>query len=130
FPACLLPFERLILGQVAAALPARLREPLHAQIQLINKVQRLLDWREVEFYRMHWFRVNWPQSVLFANHEEFVLGSGLLTAGALAASVSVWATGGHLFAIEADSPLKAFRELTLEELEFVPGLHPEALTAL
>lgn len=126
FPARLLPFERLILARVGDALPAKLRQPLAEQIQLINKVQRLLDWREVEFYRMHWFRVNWPQSLLFDNREEFILGSGLLSAGALAAAVSVWAVGGHLFAIEADSPLKAFRELPLEALSFQLGRNPDA----
>lgn len=125
FPAQLLPFERLILDKVGAALPSRLQEPFAAQLQLINKVQRLLDWREVEFYRMHWFRVNWPQSVLFANREAFILGSGLLSAGALAAAVTVWAVGGHLFSIEADSPLKVYGGMALDELSFQLGLPPE-----
>ncbi|MBC9248862.1 hypothetical protein A9179_01100 [Pseudomonas alcaligenes] len=128
FPARLLPYERLILAQVGAGLPARLRQPFAEQVQLINKVQRLLDWREVEFYRMRWLRVNWPAAVLFDNREEFILGSGLLSAGALAASVSVWAVGGHVFSIEADTSLKPFRNLALSELHFTPGQPPEALT--
>lgn len=128
-PAKLLPFERRILASVGDSLPRRLREPFAAQLALINKVQRLLDWHEVAFYRMRWLRVRWPQEVLFDQREEFILGSGLLSAGALAASVSVWAVGGHVFSIEADSPLKAFRHLALDDLHFVLGQPPEALVA-
>ncbi len=126
-PKPLLPCERLILSQVGAALPRKLRGPYNEQLQLINKVQRLLDWHEVEFYRMHWFRVNWPPSVLFDNRSEFVLGSGLLSAGALAASVTVWAVDGHVFSLEADSPLKAFRDLAPDALHFTLGQPPETL---
>lgn len=80
-----------------------------AQVDSINKVQRLLDWKEIEFYCMSWFKVRWPQEVLFQNHAEFVLGTGVLESGGITATVSVWAVGGHVFSLESDVPLKQFK---------------------
>ncbi|MFG6417072.1 hypothetical protein ACG02S_24560 [Roseateles sp. DC23W] len=58
--ASLLPFEQAILRGIEVGLPVELRIKYSEQLAHINKVQRLLDWNEIEFYRMRWFKVRWP----------------------------------------------------------------------
>jgi hypothetical protein len=106
----LLPYERSILAAVSASLPEDMRALFDAQLSSINKVQRLLDWNEVEFYSKRWFKVRWPEEALFQDKAEFVLAQGVLNAGALTADVTVWAVGGHLFSIESPVSLKPFQE--------------------
>jgi hypothetical protein len=105
----LLPFERTILTSVAEALPGELKKLFGAQLTHINKVQRLLEWKEIEFYCMRWFKVRWPEAVLFQNTGEFVLGSGHISAGSYSAPITVWAVGGHLFSIESQASLRRFK---------------------
>jgi hypothetical protein len=105
----LLPFEHVILSTVGSSLLPEQRGQFGQQIAHINKVQRLLEWNEIEFYSMRWFKVRWPPAVLFQNHGEFELGSGTLQAQGLVARVKVWAVGGHVFSIESEVSLKPFR---------------------
>ncbi len=100
------------MSKVGSSLSPEQRDQLAAQVTHINKVQRLLDWNEIEFYCMRWFKVRWPTAVLFENHCEFVLGSGTLRAPDIVAPVKVWAAGGHIFSIESEVPLKSFRTAT------------------
>lgn len=81
--AKLLPFEKDILSSLCAAISPELRDQYSAQVESINKVQRLLDWKEIEFYCMRWFKVRWPREVLFRNQAEFVLGSGTFSVALL-----------------------------------------------
>jgi hypothetical protein len=104
----LLPFERAVLESVGASLSGEMRERFLAQLQHINKVQRLLEWNEVEFYCMRLFKVRWPENVLFHDRAEFVLASGQLQSGTVEASVAVWAVGGHVFSLESPRSLKPF----------------------
>ena len=108
----LLPFENAILSKVGSSLPLEQRGQFAAQVAHINKVQRLLEWSEIEFYCMRWFKVRWPIAVLFQDHSAFVLGAGTLRAPGISAPVSVWAVGGHIFSIESEVPLKPFRTAT------------------
>ncbi|WP_053551153.1 hypothetical protein [Desulfuromonas soudanensis] len=110
--AKLLPFEHAILSEVGSSLSPEQRGQFAAQVAHINKVQRLLEWNEIEFYCMRWFKVRWPTAILFQNHGEFMLGAGTLRAPDIFAPVKVWAVGGHIFSIESEAPLKAFRTAT------------------
>jgi hypothetical protein len=83
---------------------------LAGQISCINKVQRILDWRSVEFYRMRWFKVRqWPSESLFENKAEFVLGTVEVRCKELLIPITVWSVGGHVFTLEAPQPLKPLR---------------------
>lgn len=117
FGGKLYPFERTILDAVGAALPDSLKAQYAAQRSCINKVQRLLEWNEIEFYCMRFFKVRWPEDALFNNKDEFILGSGQLYTESLNAEVSVWSVGGHLFSIESITPMKPFR--TIQNAGFV-----------
>jgi len=61
FRSCLYPFESSILNGVGAALPESMSGAYTSQLRNINKVQRLLDWNEIEFYCMRFFKVRWPE---------------------------------------------------------------------
>ena len=115
--ARLLPFEQTILRTVEAVLPPEQRAKYSEQVAHINKVQRLLEWNEIEFYCKRWFKIQWPPDLLFGNRSEFELGSGTLTASGASARVKVWSVGGHVFSIESHKPLKAF--CTAEDAAFV-----------
>ena len=54
-----LPFEAKIFEAIARALPSGPSELMSKQLAVVNKVQRLLEWNEIEFYCMRWFRVRW-----------------------------------------------------------------------
>lgn len=114
-----LPFESAILGAVGSALAPELRGLFDAQLAHVNKVQRLLNWNEIEFYSMRWLKVHWPRSILFQDRGEFVLGSGTLSAAGSSAVVTVWAVGGHVFSIESKAPLKQFE--TVKDVSFFLG---------
>jgi hypothetical protein len=111
FRSNLYPFELLILNGVGAALPDTMSDAYTSQLKNINKVQRLLEWNEIEFYCMSFFKVRWPEESLFQNKGEFVLGRGRVSSGKHVADVTVWAVGGHIFSIESESSLKPFRSM-------------------
>jgi hypothetical protein len=108
----LFPFEQAILRGIGLALPDAQRHKFSEQLAHINKVQRLLEWNEIEFYCMRWFKVQWPPSILFEDLSEFELGSGTLQASSAVAELKVWSVGGHVFSIESKTPLKPFRTAT------------------
>ena len=122
----LLPFERRILTAVGASLDEPMRLLFDRQLQCINKVQRLLAWNEIEFYCMSWFKVRWPEAVLFQNKAEFVLGSGQLSADDETAQIHVWSVGGHVFSIESKTSLKPFRNVASVSFTLSPNAAQQA----
>lgn len=132
--AKLLPFESAILSKVGSSLSLEQSAQFAAQVAHINKVQRLLEWNEIEFYCTRWLKVRWPTEILFQDHGEFLLGSGTLRAPGISAPVSVWAVGGHVFSIESEVPLKPFRDATgisfaLEAAPPNPSIERDRLSA-
>jgi hypothetical protein len=109
--AKLLHFERVILDAVSKSLSGGFQSKFLEQVAHINKVQRLLDWNEVEFYCMRWFKVHWPVGVLFQDHHEFQLASGILRSEGVSAAVRVMVVGGHVFSLESDKPMKPFHAM-------------------
>jgi hypothetical protein len=108
----LLPFERQLLMAVRDTLPFPLLDRFDAQVLVINRVQRLLDWREIEFYRMHWFRVKWPESLLFDFKGEVLLEVVNCAFGEQKVKVEVFSVGGHLFSLESKVAMKQIHTVT------------------
>lgn len=102
----LLPFEAGALAALRSRLPAHLGLRFDAQVESINRVQRLLDWKSIEFYRMSWFRVRWPDSLLFDCRSEQCLATLDCTFADQQVQIAVWAVGGHVFSLEAERGLK------------------------
>jgi hypothetical protein len=118
-----LPFEQAVLGGIGSMLQGSQRDQFAAQVSHINKVQRLLNWREIEFYCMRWLKVRWPSAIRFQRREEFELGCGVLLAHGATAHLKVWAAGGHVFSIESESSLKPFP--TAADVSFSPAAERE-----
>ena len=105
-------FEVVCLEAIYEAMPKASGELFAAQVRGVNKIQRLLDWKEIEFYSMRWFKVHWPQSALFSNHNEIKLASVHLEAGGADYSITVWAVAGHVFTLESRVPMKPLNRVT------------------
>jgi hypothetical protein len=117
-----LPFERAILLSVHNALPSPMAMRFAGQVGSINKIQRLLEWREIEFYSMRWFKVAWPEQFFFADRSEFRLARVTLALPSANQFVDVFSVGGHLFCLESDRPMKPLRrlEVTVASVEVPP----------
>lgn len=124
--AVLLPVEESILRGIESSLPMAQRVRFSEQCARINKVQRLLDWNEIEFYCMCWFKVQWPAEVLFDDRSEFELGSGTLQTTTACAELKVWSVRGHVFSIESKTPLKPFRTATDASFVLAAAAQPVA----
>lgn len=106
--AKLYPYEQAILDATMDLIPDEIRAQCEAQVEAINKVQRLLSWNEIEFYCMSFFRVSWPEEILFSETDQIILGSGRIFVDTLEAPFTVWAAGGHIWSIESPKSLKPF----------------------
>ncbi|RLJ40211.1 hypothetical protein [Acidovorax sp. 106] len=97
----LLPFEKALLIAAASALQPTEATLLTKQVACINSVQRPLDWKRIEFQCKHWFRVRWPAPLLFDRTEKFRIATIACQFGAKDTLVDVWATDGHVSALES-----------------------------
>lgn len=110
FSRKLLPFEKEILTAVHAHLPSNVARKFAAQIAAINKVQRLLEWHEIEFYSMRWFKAHWPPECLFSQRGETEMARVEAVFGSRSLDVSVWSVNGHLFSLEAKEGMKQLQK--------------------
>jgi hypothetical protein len=118
-----LPFERAILEAVHGALPAAPAQLLRDQVACMNKVQRLLEWNEIELYCMHWFKVHWPEHLRFTNREEIKLATVTITTESASQEITVWAVAGRLFSLESTLPMKPLRrskDIGIQRCEVTP----------
>jgi|LakMenE01Jun11ns_1017448.scaffolds.fasta_scaffold8958985_1 hypothetical protein len=66
--------ESSVIEAIAESLPDASAKVLRVQVQLINKVQRLDQDREVDLYRIEKGKIVFPENALFANQsDEFEL---------------------------------------------------------
>jgi hypothetical protein len=114
------PIEAQIIEALASALNGKAGDLLRSQVALINKVQRLDQDREVDFYHIEKGKPMFPDIALFPNQsEEFELAklkvTDVATGHQTKAIVSV--VRGHLFCIEfSHTPrdLRGAKDLKIE----------------
>ena len=97
------PIETRVVEVIAAALPEDSAALLRSQVSLINKVQRIDQDREVDFYHMEKGRPAFPDTLLFPNRaDEFQLARVHLTDVATGhqSKAIVSLVKGRLFCIE------------------------------
>jgi len=97
------PIETRVIDAIAAALPEDSAALLRTQVSLINKVQRIDQDREVDFYHMEKGKPTFPDSALFPNRaEELEMArvhlTDVVTGHQTKATVSL--VKGRLFCIE------------------------------
>ena len=104
--------EKIVLDSVRNLLDGRILALWDSQINAINKVQRLPEGVEVNFYRINDGRPSFDDRLAFPNKVTELLlakvtikltGLGRLTA-------TVWCVKGFLFSIEYDGSVSYFEE--------------------
>ncbi len=116
--------ESLILGSVRDHLGRTEAGLWDIQVGEINRVQRLPDGVEVNFYRMKGGKPSFDDSLAFANRKEELLAATvqiripnvqeILTAG-------VWCVRGFVFSIEYKGSVKYFEEAA--GMDPAPAIH-------
>jgi hypothetical protein len=107
-----LPLERAVLASIDRVLPRAAAQLMRQQVACVNKIQRLLEWQEVELYCVRWFRARWPEHVLFPNRGEFELGRVILGSASTQLGVSLFSVSGHIFSLESARSMRPFRNAT------------------
>jgi hypothetical protein len=114
------PIEMRVIEAVAAALPQESAALLRIQVSLINKVQRIDQDREVDFYHIENGKPTFPDTALFPNRtEEFELAkvhlNDVATGHQSKATVSL--VKGRLFCIEFSQTPRDLRGLNDLKIE-------------
>jgi hypothetical protein len=105
--------EKLILDCVRARLDAGAANLWDKQVQAVNKVQRLPEGVEVDFYRMKGGRPSFDPELAFANKTEELLVAKVrigVSNSPVKLAASVWCVKGFLFSIEYEGSVKYFEE--------------------
>jgi hypothetical protein len=104
--------EKMILVCVENHLDAPLRELWNRQIQAINKIQRLPEGVEVNFYRMKCGRPSFDEDLAFPNKttELLVAKVQVELSGMGKLDAKVWCVKGFVFSIEYSGSVSYFEE--------------------
>jgi len=106
--------ETLVLESIAKELDGRMASIWQAQIDAINKIQRLPEGIEVDFYRMNKGKPFFDPALSFPNSspEIFIAEVHLESQEHQKLSAKIWGVKGFLFSIEYDCSPVYFEELT------------------
>ncbi|WP_417069867.1 hypothetical protein [Niveibacterium terrae] len=106
--------EKIILDCVENHLDARLRQSWNRQIQAINKIQRLPEGVEANFYRMKSGRSSFDEDLAFPNKttELLVAKVQVELSGMGRLNAKVWCVKGFVFSIEYGGSVSYFEEAT------------------
>jgi hypothetical protein len=108
----LLVLEKMVLDCVRGHIEARIVELWDRQVEAINKVQRLPEGVEVNFYRMKNGRPSFDQELAFLNKttELLVAKVKIELTGMGKMSANVWCVKGFIFSIEYEGSVSYFEE--------------------
>lgn len=107
----LYPFEARVIEAIKSRLDSDAATRLQAQIDSINKVQRLTDGKEVNLYRVAHGKPAFDDGLRFPQgEEEALLGTVHLThpGSPLTLKAEAWLANGRLFSLVFDRPPKRF----------------------
>lgn len=105
--------EKLILDSVRSQLDSNLAVLWNKQVAAINKIQRLPEGVEVNFYRMKQRRPSFDDELIFPNKTEELLIAKVrvgLPNVEEKLTASVWCVNGFLFSINYDGSVSYFEE--------------------
>ncbi|MFC6839964.1 hypothetical protein [Xanthomonas theicola] len=123
--------EKLILNAVRARLDVHVLVLWDRQVGSINKVQRLPNGVEVNFYRMRNGKVRLDPAMAFPNKtEELLIAKVTLDLASQRLISKVWAVNGYVFSIEHVGGSQYFEEML--GMDPVPefGIHCDLLVDL
>lgn len=111
-------FEKLILNSVRLRLDAKTADIWDKQILAINKIQRLPQGSEINFYRMKHGKPSFDPELSFANNaKELKVAKIVIELANVSAKLTaiVWAVNGFLFSIEYKGNPDFFTEAADED---------------
>lgn len=107
------PLEERLLNTVREVLPVGVQPIFDAQVAAITKVQRLLNWTEISFYRMRSGKADWNGVPMFPRVAEFPLAELRFNALGRRYKATLHCVSGHIFefTITPGSKIAAFADL-------------------
>ena len=111
--AVFFPFETRIIEEVKSHLVVDARTRLQRQVEVINKIQRLSDGKEVNLYQMRHGKPAFDDSLRFPNaaDEELLASVNLVGSDKNAKlKAEIWLAKGRLFSLVFNKPPKQFFE--------------------
>lgn len=103
--------ELLILDAVRARLKPKMQPLWDKPVASINRVERLPEGVEVDFFRMRGGKVFLDPEIAFPNRtKELHLAAVVVSTMTYVLKADVWSVGGHLFCIEYSSGAGYFEE--------------------
>lgn len=93
------PLEERVLLRVQRCLSSEARAIFDAQVDVINLVQRQLDWSEILFYRKRKGKIDWSEVSLFARSDNFRLAKVDFTIARIPHQTTVSCISGHIFSL-------------------------------
>jgi hypothetical protein len=108
------PLDQRVLDSVQAVLPEGLREKWRAQLDAVNKVQRLPEGVEVNLYRMKNGKPSNEKDqaiVGFPDEHHFATVSVSAGESNAALQAKIWLVKGFVFSVEYSGPTSYFEEL-------------------
>lgn len=105
------PFEARIIEEVKSRMDNDGAARLQRQVEVINKIQRLTNGKEVNLYRMRHGKPSFDDTLRFANAaDEALLASVNLTGADKRAKLKadIWLAKGRLFSLVFSKPPKLF----------------------
>ena len=100
------PWEERLLSALIEGLGHKHRNILRKQIEMVNKVQRIVGWTEIDLYVMRSGCVYWDNVPKFFDDREFTLARASTFVGNKRIQSELSCVGGHFFSIESNSPIK------------------------
>ena len=106
------PLERLVLGNIRERLSAPIQIVWDKQIAAINKVQRLPEGAEANFYRMKNGCPSFDGDIAFPNRstELLIAKIHLEAPNNISLVADVWSVNGFIFSIEYGNKVDYFEE--------------------
>jgi len=115
------PWEKALTDTIIGTAGSKTQTILRKQLAAINKVQRILGWREIDLYVIKGGRVDRTRLPRLFDDREFVLAKVVTQLDNKKIFTTVSCVGGFLFSFDSDQPIRpiAFRpDLKIEVLEF------------
>jgi hypothetical protein len=107
------PVEERLLDEIYKALPEHIRGVYLEQTQSINKVQRYLDWTEINFYHFREGKSDWGSVQRFRRTDEFTLASVGYRIKGIDFETRLKGVSGHIFSLITRPSIKqcSFEEI-------------------
>jgi hypothetical protein len=119
-------YESALLDVFLCGLRAEIRDQIYGQLNTFNKIQRIDNGKEIDFYNLKRGKATFVEEFRLETEEQELLASKIEVKSRIYAEAKIWIIRGYLFSIEIDtSPHLIFEEGTKDavfEVKFIDAL--------